>query len=151
MGLVQPKCELRNPNDVPNGPSKTKARVAQVQGEPLARLQFIGGLQDLHNMNHLRDVHRAFALPTRYGKWCSLSFFFSLFFFDFCFLLTHFVPTYEILYQLAHTTVARKLHGTMCKAQAIINELASIGKVITSGGWLTKECKWEKSRGCVIP
>ena len=115
MGLVQPKCELRKPNDVPNDPSKAydQARVAQVQGEPLARLQFIGGLQDLHKLNHLQDVHRAFALPIRYGKWCFLSFFlpfgFSLSLLHF--LLTHFVPTYDGLYQLAHTTVARKLHG----------------------------------------
>ena len=67
------------------------------------------------------------------------------------FLLTHFVPTYETISTSAYNGRSETTRYQMCKAQAIINELASIGKVITKVGWLTKECKWRKNREVFIP
>ena len=151
-GTRETKMWANEPYDVSNVPSEDyKARVAQVQGEPLARLQFIGGLQDLHNMNHLRDVHRAFALPTRYGKWCSLSFFFSLFFWFLLFAHTLCANIWDTISTSAYNGRSETTRYQLCKAQAIINELASIGKVITRIGWLTKECKGRKNREGFIP
>ena len=55
---------------------------------------------------------------------CFLSFSFAL-------LLTHFVPTYETISTNAYNGRSETTRYQMCKPQAIINELASIGKVIT--------------------
>ena len=94
--------------------------------------------------------------PTRYGKWCFFLFFFlhflllfSLLFWFFSLLHTHFFDanTRYMIYELAHTTVTRKLHGTNVQSLSNHKELASIGhgnrKDIV---WLTKEWQGEKIR-----
>ena len=108
--------------------AKTKAQVAQVREKP-TRLQFIGGIQDLHKRHHLQNFHRSCVTYKRYGIE-ALSFYFHFFdsflfyfslLFSFSLFASHFACQQE-LYQLAHTRFARNTtRYQVCKAQAIID------------------------------
>ena len=146
---MQPRGEPKN-----QWSQRLLARVAQVQGEPLTRLQFICGLQDLHKVYHLQDVHRACALPTRTitSGVSFLSFDLALFasylFWFFSLLHTHFWCQHKI-YELAHTTFARKLHGANVQNPSNHQELASIGQGKHKGMMAIKECKGVEDAWCV--
>ena len=129
MGLMQPRSELKNHMIL----AKTMSSCCTSTRRATSSIAiYLVGYKICTTMHHLLDVHRAYALPTRYGKWCFFLFFFLIwhFFASFIFSLlilfsfAHpllFMPTQDIWYKI---TSAQLLLGNytvqMCKAQAII-------------------------------